>query len=105
MDKLPPSDSNTEFRGMSIDQWMALRQSLHDLVQPLTAISSLAYLGRRKLDATDPALSSNVESVRMFLEISEQLDATLTIVDRIRLLINGMQPCAACKAKLDHSGS
>lgn len=93
MNSLPPSDSDNDLRGLPVDQWMALRQSLHDLVQPLTAISTLAYLGRRKLDASDAGSLQCVEATRTFLEISEQLDATLTVVDRIRLLVNVMIPC------------
>ena len=101
MNSLPPSDSANDLRGLSIDQWMALRQSLHDLVQPLTAISSLAYLGRRKLDAIDDSSLQCVEAARTFLEISEQMDATLTVVDRIRLLVNDMIPCVPSSTRLD----
>lgn len=102
MNSLPPSDSDNDLRGLSVDQWMALRHSLHDLVQPISAISTLAYLGRRKLDAPDAGSLQCVEAIRMFLEISEQLDATLNVVDRIRLLVNSMTPCIPPANGLDN---
>jgi signal transduction histidine kinase len=57
-----------------------IRQSLHDLAQPLAAVTGLVDLMLLELDERDPLL----HEVRM---LSEQLEKILEIIGEIRSLV------------------
>ncbi len=66
-----------------------IRQSLHNLAQPLAVLTGLVDLLLLELDQADPTL----QEVR---QISEQLEKVLHIVGEMHRLARGTKPARSC---------
>ncbi len=81
---------------VSPDKIQNIRRSLHDLAQPLAAVTGLVDLLLLEMDEQDPML----KEVQM---ISEQLEKVLQIIGEIRNLARETSPAEPIQPYAEHN--